>query len=216
MVKRVLAVLLMMCVLLVQALTALAEEETGKAVLGGVLVCEEGSDKPSDFVHEAFVPEGVEKKPIGTDDRYSVDVRAYPYRAIAYIEADYTCGCRSTGTGFLVGPSGLMTAGHVVHCTEHDADAESFTFYFGYKSDRDYLVKYTKGTTYWYNYSHDITSEEYDWAFIKLQERVGDSTGWFGVDARSDSELDYSILYAAGYRRGVLMGDRDWVYVNTP
>lgn len=216
MLKRFLAVLLMIALLVSLCAVQAEEEESGEAVLVGELIHQEGDDESTEFIQEPFDPYISARKPIGTDDRYSVNVKTYPYRAIAYIQAHYGCGCDSTGTGFLVGPSGLMTAGHVVYCTKHERPADRFTIYFGYSSSRNYLYKYTKPTTYWYNYSHNPYSEEFDYAYIKLQERVGDSMGWFGVSARSDSRLDAAVMYAAGYRQGELKADYDWIYVATP
>ncbi len=202
--------------LLLPLFSVSAEEEGNKAVLGGVLNYGGEDESTETLVHEAFIPDDAEKKPIGTDDRVSVNEREYPYRAIAYIEAHAPCGCNWTGTGFLVGPSGLMTAGHVLYCEEHDCSVDQLTLYFGYKSSKNYLYKYTKGTTYWYNDSGKSSSEEYDYGYIKLKERVGDKMGWFGVSARSDENTDVKVCYAAGYRNGVLKTDYDWVYVNTP
>ena len=213
--KHLISVLLVLS-LFVPWYTVNADEEVhGEAVLGGEIIHREGDDVSTDFVQEPFIPDFVDKKPIGRDDRVSVNEMEYPFCAIAYIECHAKCGCDSSGTGFLVGPSGLMTAGHVVYCVEHHQPADWFTIYFGYKSSRNYLYKYTKPTTFWYNYSTDYYGEEYDYAYIKLQERVGDRVGWFGINPMSDSQLNGTVLNAAGYRDGKLKYDYDLVYVST-
>ncbi len=195
-----------------------AEGAENTAVFGGNPEMAEtaAGDQADGAAQKPFIPEGVEKKIIDSDDRYSADVRQYPFCAVAYIEVRGTCGCSWTGTGFMVGPSGMMTAGHVMQCKEHGNDAAALTFYFGYQSERNYVLKYEKGATYWYNFTRNSGSEEYDYAYIKLQERVGDSVGWFGMNALPDTELDGMPFYAAGYRFGELKADYDWVHVVTP
>ena len=215
MMKRMFAAALALAVCL-SALCVFADDEGfGEAVLGeGPVMPEEG-----DFAEASsspFVPEGAEKRIVYSDDRVSVDVRAYPYRAIAYIETHARCGCRNTGTGFMVGPSGLITAGHVLYCAKHDSTVDGMTLYFGYRSNKNYVYRYNKGTTYWYNYTDRPGSEEYDYGYVKLQERVGDRVGWFGVSVLGDEDCDAEVFYAAGYRHGVLKQDYDFAYVSSP
>ncbi len=222
-----------------------AESDEGEAVFSGLLShaaipdTEPADAAEEDAVMAGFVPFSIESaeidgidpdpaeasadpdyvdpfKVIRSDDRYSVNVREYPYCAIAYIRATGKCGCSWTGSGFLVGPRGVMTAGHCLHCGEHNSELKSMTLYFGYKSDKNYAYRYTKGSDYWYNDSDNQSTEEYDYGFIKLKERVGDKVGWFGLSAETDSRLEGMLYYAAGYRHGELKGDKDFVHVDNP
>lgn len=163
---------------------------------------------------QPFIPEdAAEKAIIGLDNRVTIDnPSVYPYSAIAYLVVKARCGCDWTATGFMVGPDAMMTASHCVVCSDHGQTANEITAYFGYVSSKNYRYKYTKGTHYWYgtNFSNGDGTYGYnghldwDYAYIKLQERVGDTVGWFGLYAKSDSELELSGFELAGYRRGEL------------
>lgn len=134
----------------------------------------------------------------------------YPYSAIAMMDVHCTCGCDSSGTAFLVGPDRLLTAAHCLVCTDHSAWADAITFYFGYKSDWDYLYKYDgRWTAYAGNLfkkgEYDI---DYDYGCLKLEERVGDVVGWFGYRyGEPDRTFKNQYLYIAGYRDGILKYD---------
>lgn len=160
---------------------------------------------------EPFAPEDmIQKAIIGIDNRITVDnPSVYPYSAIAYLKVTAECGCSWSGSGFMVGPDAMMTAAHCVVCSEHGKTAEKITAYFGYTSEKNYLYKYSKGTTYWYNTNYDYKGNTtkniaWDYAYIKLKERVGDKVGWFAMRAESDDVLDFSAFELAGYRDGVL------------
>ncbi len=214
--KRCLSLLL--ALFLFVPLCAGQSEESGNAVLGGKLSHE---DRPEvDAADSAFIQQPLALEycsmVVGSDDRVRVDPKEYPYCAIAYIIAEAYCGCSWSGTGFLVGPSGVVTAGHCLHCGKHDSALKNITLYFGFKSFDSYLYKYTNKTTYWYNDSRNETGEEFDYGYIKLQERVGDQMGWFGVWAKPDKDVDGKLFYAAGFRSGLLKKDLDWVYVDNP
>ncbi|MBR6570051.1 MAG: trypsin-like serine protease [Clostridia bacterium] len=160
------------------------------------------------------VPEGLEKTIFGADDRVTVsNTSQYPYSAICYIVAHFECGCDSTGSGFLVGQSTVFTAAHCVVCHKHGKWAENLTFYFGYKNDRNYLYKYNGR---WHAYAGNTFSNgysnSYDYAVVKLDKDISQTTGSFGVRWNlSDAALSNSYAYAAGYRHGVLRYDQGYV-----
>ena len=164
---------------------------------------------------EPFVPEGMpEKAIVGLDNRITIDnPSVYPYSAIAYLEVRTRCGCTGKATGFMVGPDAMVTASHCIICSKHGQPADKITAYFGYISPKNYLYKYTKDiTAYWYgtNFSNSDGTYSYkghlewDYAYIKLKERVGDTVGWFGLSAKNDDALNLSAFELAGYRDGVL------------
>ena len=99
-----------------------------------------------------------------------------------------------------------MTAAHCVACTEHGETANRITLYFGYRSDKNYLVKYDGATTYWYgtNFRNEDGKYNSDWdyAYVQLEKNVGDTTGWFGLTALDDDELSEASLEVSGYRHG--------------
>lgn len=88
---------------------------------------------------------------IGNDDRVTIkNTMNYPYSAIGYIEATMTCGCNWTGTGFMVGRRGMLTAAHCLVCQKHGAYASYANFYFG-------LTPNSGGFSYQYTYQGSYT-----------------------------------------------------------
>jgi len=165
---------------------------------------------------EPFVPDGVERTVIGYDGRIKVtDVDTYPFRAIAYMRMHFRCGCNKEGTGFMVGDDIMLTAGHCLCCPDHHQTVDYMTLYFGYVSDNDYFYKYDGKITYWYG--TDFTEGygmNWDYGYIKLDEDVGQYTGYYGIRAMSDEELEEELLYVAGYKWGELKYDYGPVSVN--
>lgn len=160
-----------------------------------------------------FQPDTLEKTVIGADNRTSISSPgAYPYSAIAYMQVKARCGCEWTGSGFMVSRDCLMTGAHCVACTKHGDTACNITLYFGYKSGKNYLLKYDGATTYWYGTNFRDSQGKYntdwDYAYVRLEKNVGDTTGWFGLTAMNDSSLSASTLEVAGYRHGKLKTSR--------
>ncbi|MBO7704012.1 MAG: hypothetical protein J6S26_06185 [Solobacterium sp.] len=156
---------------------------------------------------------------IGEDNRVPVyDVSAYPYSAIGYMLVHASCGCEWTGSGYMAGPSGFVTAAHCLCCADHQAYADTLTIYFGFQSWDRYLCCFNGTSTFWVGttFPGGYTDEnaEWDYAYVKLSERVGDVTGWLGTVYMTDEELDGAEVELAGYRDGVLMYDRGRVFVD--
>lgn len=162
-----------------------------------------------DLSFEPFAPDTLDKAVIGTDDRITVtSPGVYPYSAIAYLKVTGGCGCNWTASGFMVSPDCLMTAAHCVYCNDHHQSASRITMYFGYKSDKNYLYMYNGPTNYWYGTNvYDASGRfdaDWDYAFIKMGQRVGDVTGWFGLSAQNDRTLESSRYEVCGYRNGAI------------
>ena len=162
---------------------------------------------------DPYSPFPVDKAIFGTNDLYSIsDRNEYPYSAVAKIFSHFRCGCSCSGTGFMISASGLMTSAQLLVCSDHHKTADSLTFYFGYKGPQNYGYKYDKGTTYWYGTDNiDKDGREWDYGYVKLKERVGDRTGWFGTRVMSDSSFDGSIFSIAGFSDNNLYYDIDKV-----
>lgn len=163
--------------------------------------------------HPFCPPDVMDKTIFGEDDRELVrNPQKYPYSAIAYLVVEASCGCDWTATGFMVSRDGMMTGAHCVVCSTHGGTATKITMFFGYESGKDYLYRYTGGTTYWYGTTFQNNDGSYsysphvnwDYAYLKLEKNVGDTTGWFGTKVLSDYEVSGQVLEVAGFRNGYL------------
>ena len=147
---------------------------------------------------------------IGTDARVTVrDVASHPFSAIASME--FTPSCRHgawTSTGFLVGPDWLLTAGHCLFCPECHAGAKDMVLSFGYLGERNYFARYSGSG--WHAWVSDsvLRGENYheeDYAVISLDERIGDRTGFFGLNfALTGEDLQGRDFHVTGYAKGIL------------
>lgn len=166
-----------------------------------------------------FVPEGIpiadpdDKAIIGTDDRIKVkNNKEYPYSAIGYMMVHASCGCNWTGTAFMVSKRCAMTAAHCLVCVEHGGKADHIDFYFGYRKG-GYVYHYKKGTQYWYGTDFGGGGHTYgaytdwDYAYLIFESKVGNKTGWFGLSAPADPELNAGYYEVCGYRNGDMRKD---------
>lgn len=189
-----------------KALTEDFEQEGQEGSVRVVSGAEQQEASKTDVTTEGFAPNELDKVVIGRDDRIEITKPGeYPYSAIANMKVTGECGCKWECTGFMVSRNFMMTAAHCMICTDHRKWAKNATFYFGYKSSKNYLYKYTGG---WYatagttfpNFEYDFEAMNHDWCYVKLEENVGDKTGWLGMHFASDSSINAGIFQAAGYR----------------
>lgn len=202
--KKLLAFLLALLCMVAVAPAEEAEEEYGAALLGDPAELTEQIELTE---NAPYVPEELEKTVFGSDDRTTIkNTNKFPYCAIAYLKVKGKCGCNWTGSGFMVGKSGMVTAAHCLVCKVHNQWVKGMTMYFGYRSDKNYLYRYNEQFTYWYGtnpYSTGRYSEVNDYAYIKLNKNVGDKVGNFGIRYARPSQ-DGQVYNLAGYRNGVL------------
>lgn len=113
-----------------------------------------------------------------------VDPKVFPNSTITYLRighdttGDGKADTWFTGTGFIVGPDVMVTAGHCFWSEEYGWAKEVRTY-----------LKYEHGkTTQYYYPSYWIYSNEYiengnseyDWCVVIMQQNVGAMTGWLG------------------------------------
>lgn len=116
----------------------------------------------------------------------------YPYRAVVYVEATFSNGETFTGSGVMVGPNDVLTASHVVHSGMYEL-ATSITVY----AARDGAsAPYGGAAARRVGYFHvdedgdsllTRSESQYDVAVIGLGTRLGDRTGWFGLNPNGGS-----------------------------
>lgn len=173
----------------------------------------EASDSGETITVEPYVPESLDRVIVGTDNRVPVrNAQEYPYSAIANMKVTGGCGCKWECTGYMVGRNFLLTAAHCMICPDHGRWADCITFWFGYRNERNYLCKYTgnwqatAGTSFDGGYSFEEMTG--DWCYVKLEENIGEQTGWLGFSTASDDEILSRFYTVAGYRDNQLKYDR--------
>lgn len=130
----------------------------------------------------------------GNDDRIVLSEEQYtqyPYRAICKIEVQYNeeSGLIYPATGFLVGPSTILTACHTVYHKTYGW-FDSITFKFGSRNNNG-VYSYEYITSSWVQATcgsfFDTNSVNDDWAIIDIGPQIGSEIGYLGVSANLSS-----------------------------
>ena len=137
-------VLTLICTLLLMPAAWAEEDNEGTVIVIDDWTATEDAAPEASTEEDPFVPDTVGRAVFNADGRVTVfNPAAYPYSAIAYMDIVGTCGDHWSGTGFMVGKNRLLTASHCLVCSDHSAWAKTIDFYFGYKSRRNYLYRYS-------------------------------------------------------------------------
>ncbi|MDR0958840.1 MAG: trypsin-like serine protease [Propionibacteriaceae bacterium] len=126
---------------------------------------------------------------IGVDERYQIlDTTKYPYGAIVNLESSIT-RC----TGWMVSWDTIVTAAHCMYSPKLKEYASEWkiapgrdgdSYPFGVYDSSNVTFTYINGN-YILSEGKDISS---DWGIIKLNNRIGEVTGWFGVLSAVDND----------------------------
>ena len=125
----------------------------------------------------------------------------YPWRAICSLLMTAADGSGWIGTGWLVGPRILVTAGHCVYLQNNGGWARQIEVIPGrLGSERPFgsvmaaSFRSVRGWT-------QNRNRHYDYGAILLPEgrRLGEELGWFGYAARSDDALSNTWVNLSGY-----------------
>lgn len=158
--------------------------------------------------------EGVIRAVIGDDDRVQVgNTNEYPWRCIASLRITAANGSGWIGTGWLVGPRILLTAGHNLYMHNEGGWAQQIevipgragdNFPFGSCIATDY--RSVQGWTRDHN-------SDYDYGVILLpaDQRLGDQLGWFGYQMHTKDELSSYTVNIAGYPGDKPVGTQWWM-----
>jgi glutamyl endopeptidase len=139
---------------------------------------------------------------IGEDDRREITITSeYPWRAICSLLITGSDGSGWIGTGWLVGPRILMTAGHCVYLHNNGGWAQQIEVVPGrHAAERPYgsvVATSFRSVRGWVQNRDRL----YDYGAILLPEnqRLGDETGWFGYVVRPDDALSNIWVNISGY-----------------
>lgn len=149
---------------------------------------------------------------IGPDNRVRVgNTTVYPWRAICGLKITAANGKRFIGTGWMISPRTVITAGHCVFMHAEGGWARSIEVVPGlndaarpYGSASSGALRSVVGWT-------QSRNREYDYGAIILpaNARLGDRTGWFGLAVRDDAFLRAASLNLSGYP-GDKGGNQQW------
>lgn len=149
---------------------------------------------------------------IGADNRVRVfATTAYPWRAICSLKITAKDNSKWIGTGWLVAPRTVITAGHCVFMHDHGGWAKSIEVIPGLNdASRPFgsgassnLRSVTGWTT---NKNRDF---DYGAIILPASYRPGDRTGYFGFSVKTDAYLMASVLNLSGYP-GDKGGNQQW------
>lgn len=139
---------------------------------------------------------------IGPDDRIEVtNNEAYPWRCVCSLRIQAQDGSNFIGTGWLVSPRLVLTAGHCVYMHNNGGWARRVEVIPGrrgsampFGSAVGLTLRSVQGWT-------ENRNRDNDYGAIILPEdkRFGDQLGWFGYTTRSDEELEGATLNLSGY-----------------
>lgn len=136
---------------------------------------------------------------IGRDNRTRVtDTDMSPWRMICSIRV--TRGSiTNVGTGFMIGPRTLLTAGHVLVSPDKPHLPSTVQVIPGLNGEKaPYRSHYAERFSV-----HPKWTKEYspacDLALIHLGQPLGNETGWFRVDAKASSDMIGHWVHVTGY-----------------
>lgn len=150
---------------------------------------------------------------IGTDNRVRINpTTGYPWRAICGLKLTAGDGTRWIGTGWLVSPRTIITAGHCVFMKSHGGWLRSAEVIPGLNNNLRPFGSFV-GRSFRSVKGWTVDSKrEYDYGAIILPSasRPGDTTGYFGYAVRDDSYLRASVLNLSGYPGDKNNGNEQW------
>lgn len=149
---------------------------------------------------------------IGTDDRIRINpTTSYPWRAICALKITAKDNSRWIGTGWLVAPRTIITAGHCVYMHDRGGWPKSIEVIPGLNDASRPFGSCVGSTFRSVNGWVSSKKREYDYGAIILSGncRPGDKTGVFGFAAKDDNYLRNAYLNLSGYP-GDKGGNQQW------
>lgn len=142
---------------------------------------------------------------IGNDDRQQImHTTASPFRMICSITVMIGGQVTELGTGFLIGESTLLTAGHCLKRSRDAREPERIIIRPGRNGHREPFENTFGGSVEGVSYSlHPVWAETFDPRFdigaIHLNTGIGNKLGWFRVGAPPAEDLQLRWAHVTGY-----------------
>lgn len=127
---------------------------------------------------------------IGDDNRSIVtNTTSFPYRTSCLLVITYPSGI-AYGSGNLISNNTIITAGHCVYDKGYGGWASKIEVYAGRNGSYSPFGKVSSKTLYTLKKWIDSSSSEYDLGYIKLDEKLGLTTGWLGLTTSLNSDIN--------------------------
>lgn len=147
------------------------------------------------------VPTEAGGHPIAADKGQQVlETGLPPWRMICALRMRSQSGDEAFGTGWLVGPRTIVTAGHLVHHQEFCGGwAESIEVSAGRTPSSRPFSRFTTTRFAAADRWVENADPEFDVGCIQLDRPLGDLTGWFGLASPTAAELNSALVNISGY-----------------
>ena len=162
---------------------------------------------------DGFSPEDMtEEVLLGEDEREKANPRVFPYTAICSLKIHSSSGMTYMGTGFLISPRVLLTAGHCVYIHSDNGWPVSIEVIPGRDNNEKPFgsVMANQFTSFdeWIE-NHD---RNFDMGFIILPEdcRLGEKVGWFGCKTFLDEKEYLGRMFNISGYPGEKGGKEQW------
>jgi V8-like Glu-specific endopeptidase len=133
------------------------------------------------------------------------DTTQYPFSAVVKMYVRTIDGLGYVGSGAMISPIHVLTAGHVVYGISEGGWMEEIIAMPGKNGTGSSLTEEPYGRAYATHarstrgWTHEPTSAN-DWAVVTLDRPIGNETGWLGVKTLPLGHENYTgMLYTAGY-----------------
>ncbi|MCL1936683.1 MAG: trypsin-like peptidase domain-containing protein [Defluviitaleaceae bacterium] len=138
---------------------------------------------------------------IGSDDRRHItNLQAHPngYAAVVFLEVTFPNGVTGTGSGTMVGPTTILTAGHVLFSLTHGWATSIRVTPGGTQSNFSSAWATSFSTTNgWVNSSANNPNFDFDYGVIRIGQNL--NTGWFGARTETNSTLNNGTAMVIGF-----------------
>jgi V8-like Glu-specific endopeptidase len=122
-----------------------------------------------------------------------------PHRFHGQMIMAFPNGKRYTGSGTMVSPHHVLTAGHNLHSEKDGGWATSVSFIPGRNEDQQPYGK-AKGEILLSPQEWTIDRKRaHDYGMVVLDQDIGKKTGWAGLFVSDDEELENKNIYVSGY-----------------
>lgn len=153
---------------------------------------------------------------IGIDERTRIlDTDLDPWRMICALRMRGGNGAGAIGTGWLIGPKTVLTAGHCVYSTQFFGGwASTIEVIPGCNGNEEPFGKVT--STRFTSVDRWVNSEDpdFDMGCIHLDTAIGSTLGWFALAAMTPDQLEGYLVNVSGYPADRGMGKEQYHHRN--